>query len=300
MLDPKLLSLLEVYASGSFSTAAQKLALTQPAVSQHIKLLEAELGVKIFERSKGKLFVTKQGEVIIRAAQKMEGIYRLMKQELDDSVSRREHLTVGITHTAESNPIAEALARFTSENDGVNITMITDTISNLYKKLLTYELDIIITEGRSNDSNLRYLLLDTDCLVLAVSPEHRMAKKSMVTLDELKRERLILRMPGSGTRNLFVSHLESNNMDIGEFNVILELDNVATIKDLIRRDFGVSILPRSACLDELKKKKIVSLPVENLSMIREINIAYRSDFVQMEMLHGIIEAYNATLMTYQK
>ena len=158
MLDPKLLSLLEVYASGSFSTAAQKLALTQPAVSQHIKLLEAELGVKIFERSKGKLFVTKQGEVIIRAAQKMEGIYRLMKQELDDSVSRREHLTVGITHTAESNPIAEALARFTSENDGVNITMITDTISNLYKKLLTYELDIIITEGRSNDSNLRYLL----------------------------------------------------------------------------------------------------------------------------------------------
>ena len=76
MLDPKLLSLLEVYASGSFSTAAQKLALTQPAVSQHIKLLEAELGVKIFERSKGKLFVTKQGEVIIRAAQKMEGIYR--------------------------------------------------------------------------------------------------------------------------------------------------------------------------------------------------------------------------------
>ena len=299
MLDPKLTSLLEVYASGSFSTAAQKLALTQPAVSQHIKLLEMELGVKIFERSKGKLFVTKQGEVIIRAAQKMDGIYRLMKQELDDSVSRREHLTVGITHTAESNPIAEALARFTSENDGVNITMITDTISNLYKKLLTYELDIIITEGRSNDSNLRYLLLDTDCLVLAVSPEHRMAKKSMVTLDELKRERLILRMPGSGTRNLFVSHLESNNMDIGEFNVIMELDNVATIKDLIRRNFGVSILPKGVCLDELKKGKLIVLPVENLSMIREINIGYLSDFTQTELLQGIVKAYNETLRKYK-
>ena len=299
MLDPKLLSLLEVYASGSFSTAAQKLSLTQPAVSQHIKLLEAELGVKIFERSKGRLFVTKQGEVVIRSAQKMEGIYRLMKQELDDSVTRREHLTVGITHTAESNPIAEALAKFTSENDGVNITMITDTISNLYKKLLTYELDIIITEGRSNDSNIRYLLLDTDCLVLAVSPEHPMAKKSMVTLGELKKERLILRMPGSGTRNLFVSHLESNNMDIGEFNVIMELDNVATIKDLIRRNFGVSILPKSVCLDELKKGKLIVLPVENLSMIREINIGYLADFTQTDLLQGIVKAYNETLRKYK-
>ena len=299
MLDPKLLSLLEVYASGSFSTAAQKLSLTQPAVSQHIKLLEAELGVKIFERSKGRLFVTKQGEVVIRSAQKMEGIYRLMKQELDDSVTRREHLTVGITHTAESNPIAEALAKFTSENDGVNITMITDTISNLYKKLLTYELDIIITEGRSNDSNIRYLLLDTDCLVLAVSPEHPMAKKSMVTLGELKKERLILRMPGSGTRNLFVSHLESNNMDIGEFNVIMELDNVATIKDLIRRNFGVSILPKSVCLDELKKGKLIVLPVENLSMIREINIGYLADFTQTDLLQGIVKSYNETLRKYK-
>ena len=115
----------------------------------------------------------------------------------------------------------------------------------------------------------------------------------------MKKEKMILLLPNSGTRNLFVSHLESNGMSIDDFNVILEVDNIATIKDLIRREFGVSILPKSACLDELKKGKIVTLPVENLSMVREINIAYREDFTQFEMLRDIVKSYNETLKLYK-
>ena len=298
MIDPKLFSLLEVYETGNFSKAAQKLSITQPAVSQHIKALEEELGIKIFDRANGKILFTEQGKKVVNCARKIIGMYNLMRQEVSDSVMQTEHLTIGITHTAESNPIAEALANYCMENEGVNIKMITDTISNLYKKLSSYELDIIIAEGRKNDASVKYLLLDTDYLVLAVSPEHRFAQKSLVTLNELKQERLILRLPSSGTTNLFVSHLESNNMDIGEFNVILELDNVATIKDLIRRNFGVSILPKSVCLDELKKKKLKVLSVENLSMMREINIGFRSDFSQTDILHGIVESYNATVRKY--
>ena len=106
---------------------------------------------------------------------------------------------------------------------------------------------------------------------------------------------MILRLPDSNTRNLFVAHLESNNMSISDFNVVLEIDNMATIKDLIRRDFGVSILARSVCLDELKKGKIAVLPVENLSMMREINIAYHNDFTQFDVLHDIMKVYNETL-----
>ena len=110
---------------------------------------------------------------------------------------------------------------------------------------------------------------------------------------------MILRLPNSGTRNLFVAHLESNNMSINDFNVILEVDNIATIKDLIRRDFGVSILAKSVCLDELKKGKIVPLPVENLSMMREINIAYPADFTQFDLLRDIVKSYNETLKLYK-
>lgn len=72
-------------------------------------------------------------------------------------------------------------------------------------------------------------MLDTDSLILAVSNHNPLSKKSIVTLEELKKQRLILRLPDSATRNLFISHLESNNVSIDELNVTLEVDNVATI-----------------------------------------------------------------------
>ena len=62
----------------------------------------------------------------------------------------------------------------------------------------------------------------------------------------------------------------------------------------------MSILPRSVCLDELKKKKLVVLPVENLSMVREINLAYQSDFTQTDMLRDIVRSYRETLRHYRK
>lgn len=299
MIDPKIYSLLKVYECGSFVGAAQALSVTQPAVSQHVKALEQELDVKIFDRSKGKIVVTRQGEMVIRCAQKIVGLANSLKQELKDSLDNVEHLTIGITHTAESNPIAQALAKYSSEQSGITIKIITETISKLYEMLKSYELDMAILEGRMSDPDIRYLMLDTDYLVLAVSPNHPFARRSVVTLNELKKERLILRLPSSGTTNLFVAHLESNNMSINDFNVILEVDNAATIKDLVRRDFGVSILPRSVCLDELKKKKIEAIPVENLSMMREINIAYRSDFTGLESMKRIIQSYNETVKIYK-
>ena len=282
MLDHKVYTLLKVAECDSFVAAAEQLNLTQPAVSQHIKALEEELGVTIFERGKGKLILTKQGDRVIKCAKKMRGLYSGLRQDISDENSLITHLTIGVTHTAESNPIAEALANYCSKNPGVNIKMITDTIKNLYTMLKTYEIDLAIVEGRTHESGIRYLLMDTDYLVLAVSPDHPFAKKSMVTLGELKKERMILRLPNSGTRNLFMAHLD-----------------IATIKDLIRRDFGVSILAKSVCLDELKKGKIVTLPVENLSMMREINIAYPADFTQFDLLREIVNSYNETLKLYK-
>ena len=77
-----------------------------------------------------------------------------------------------------------------------------------------------------------------------------------------------------------------------EFNVVLEMDNIATIKDLIRRDFGVSVLARSACMDELSKQKIVALPIENLPMMMETNLVYLPDFGHPELLSDIVRCYN--------
>ena len=298
MIDSKLYTLLKVHETGSFTRAAEQLSLTQPAVSHHIKQLEGELGVKLFFRSEIGLGPTAEGEIVLKYARRLQALREQLSRELKDEQRRITRLTVGVTHTAESNFIAEALAKYCTAHEGVSI-IITDTINNLYDKLRNYELDLAMIDASAPKGEFRSILLDTDFLVLAVSNNNPLASRSSVTLRDIKKERMILRLPTSATRNLFVSHLESRNMSIDEFHVVLEVDNIATIKDLIRRDFGISILPKSVCLDELKKKKITVLPIENLSMIRETNMVYRPDFEHVEILKDIAAAYNETGKLYK-
>jgi DNA-binding transcriptional LysR family regulator len=130
---------------------------------------------------------------------------------------------------------------------GLRITIISDSIKNLYRKLEDYDVDLIVVEGRNTDNRYSSLLLDTDSLVLAVSPESPLAKKSMVSLEELKKEKMIVRGQGSATRQLFEDSLHGQGLSLSDFNVILEVDNIATIKDLILKNIGVAVLAKSAC-----------------------------------------------------
>lgn len=298
MLDIKLETLLTVAEEKNFTKAADKLSLTQPAVSHHISLIEDELGIKIFLRGKGEFRPTAEGEIVLRYAKRLKAIYNKMISELEDSEKCMTKIRIGITHTAESNLITEALAKYGRLNHNISITIITDTIKNLYNMLENYELDLAVVEGRPNTPNLNCLMLDTDYLVCVLSNNNPLSKKSMVTLAELKNEQMILRLPSSATRMLFEATLVSIGETIDNFNITLEVDNIATIKDLIRKDMGISILPKSACMDELNKGKLAALPIENLSMIREMNIVYNRDFSKTEVLRDIISLYHDSAKIY--
>ena len=256
MLDPKLESLIAVQESGSFTRAAETLSLTQPAISQHVKQLEKELGVRLFFRSEGQLKPTEEGKIVLKYARRMMVLDQNLRVALEDHKRQLKRFSIGLTPTAENRAMTEVLAQYCNDHAGVHITILSDTINNLYNRLKSYELDAAVVEGHLNDPSLNSILLDTDSIMLAVSNESPLAKKSSVTLEELRRQPMILRLPSSGTRNLFVAHLESRGLHIEDFNVILEVDNIATIKDLVRSNFGVSILARSACMDELRKGKI--------------------------------------------
>ena len=122
----------------------------------------------------------------------------------------------------------------------------------------------------------------------------------MVTLGELKKQKMILRLPTSATRILFESQLESIGESIADFDILLEVDSVAAIKDLIRKNLGVSILAKSACMDELNKGKLTALPIENLSMVRETNLVYHNDFEHEEILKSIMKVYRETARAYTR
>jgi len=298
MLDARMESLLMICDKNSFTRAAEALSLTQPAISHHIRALETELGVRLFYRSRGELKLTPEGEIVARYARRMKGMHEKMLRALADAERQMTSFRVGITHTAESSLIAEVLAKYSTSTPGIRLTIITDTIKNLYDLLDQYELDVAIVEGKPSEGSLNAVLLDTDYLVCVVCNESPLAKKSMVTLADIRREKMILRLPGSGTQNLFVAHLESIGLSIDEFDVALEVDNIATIKDLIRKNMGISILARSACMDELRKGKLTALPIENLSMVRQTNILYHKDFSHPEVLQAITRLYRDAAKIY--
>lgn len=293
MVDVKLNTLLKVYEMGSYTRAAEKLSLTQPAVSKHIRQLERELGVSIFDRTGPKLRLTPEGKLIVRYAERVIALSDGLRRALADRSRAVDRLRVGVTHTSESSIVAEVLARYTEENVNTRITLRTDALASLYEMLKSYQIDIAIVEGDVSDPAIRTIRLDTDNLAVAVSNEHPLASRPSVTIDELRRERLILRLPSSGTRTLFDANLESRGMSPDDFNVILEVDNIATIKDLVRRNYGVSVLARSACMDELRKGKIRMLPIEDLTMVRQINLLYHHTLEHAEVLQDIVRIYNA-------
>ncbi|MBM6922708.1 LysR family transcriptional regulator [Hydrogenoanaerobacterium saccharovorans] len=298
MLDPKLDTLLLVAEKRNFTRAAQALSLTQPAVSHHISQLEQELGVRLFVRGNGDLMLTPEGETVLRYVRRMKALEKKMAEELQEAGRRLTRLRIGITHTAESSIVAEVLARYTNENPGISITIVTDNINNLYDMLENFELDLAVVEGRSTRPELSALMLDTDYLVCVLANTHPLSHSSMITLDEIRQEKLILRLPNSETRVRFESALAAIGESIADFQVILEVDNVATIKDLIRKNLGISILARSACMDELRKGKLTALPIENLSMTRETNLVYHRDFAHKETLQDILALYKKQLREY--
>ena len=291
MVDNRIYSLLKVVEMGSYTKAAASLSLSQPAVSQHIRQIEAVLGVQIFDRTHNRLQLTREGEIIVHFARSMVALQKNMEQTLKNERGQVRSLTIGITHTAESSAIINALATYVNGFDNLNLKILTNTASNLYSMLRNYELDFAFVEGKFNDPELSCMMLDTDCLVLAVPPEHALAGHGTITIDQLKKEKLILRLPNSNTRNLFAASLESQNLSISDFNIVMEIDSIATIKDLIRGGFGVSVLARSACMSELRRGRLSLLTIENFSMMREINIVYLKSYEHIDLLRGIVETY---------
>lgn len=294
-MDAKLLTLIELSKVNSFTKAAKELNLTQPAVSQHVKQLEEEFDAKLFIRSNNNLFLTKEGEIVLKYALRIQSLYNDMTRKLKDYKKCANNLTVGITHTSESNIAPEIMAKYSERNSGSHIRIISDSIKNLYEKLSLYQIDLAIIEGKITNKKFSSILLGTDSLVAVASLDNPLANKKVVTINDLKKENLILRNLESGTSTLFVNELAKMDEDINNFHLSLEMDNVASIKMLVRKNLGISILPKSACSREIKENKLVGLPIENLDLIRETNLVFIDNNIDRNILEDIVSIYRESI-----
>lgn len=299
MIDTKIKTLITLVNIGSYTRAAEALHLTQPAVSHHIRLLEKEFGIKIFQPDKKELKPTPEGAVLIKYAHRVMAIYNKARVAIDDSRKEAKHLFIGLTQTAGENFMPQVIATYCNEHPHTIINICTDTIKNLYERLQLYELDMAVVGGTLPGSDFNSVLLDTDSLCLIVSPQHPFAKRRSISLHELKTEKLILRTATAGTRILFDNYLAGLSESVKNFNLMMELDNIAMTKELVSMNLGVSIIAKSACLDEVRHKKLVIVPIENVRMTREINIIYQKDFSHPEILEELRQIYERLLIKMQ-
>ena len=130
MIDSRYLTFIRVSETESFTSAAKSLGLTQPAVSQHIRQLEEEFGVKLFIRSNKSLNLTTSGEILLRYCHRMLNLENDLSRKLSDSKKGANTLTIGITHSSESTIAPEIFAHYSSEKSGLYIKIISDSIRN--------------------------------------------------------------------------------------------------------------------------------------------------------------------------
>lgn len=291
MLDNKLRTLLTLLSVGSYTKTADALHLTQPAVSHQIKQLEQEYGIQIFRKGKKGLNPTSEGEILIKYARRVQALDQGVRQELEDSRRHLRRLSVGITTTLGEYLVSQIFVDYCNEHPEVSINIYSDSLNHLHTMLSLYQLDLIIVEGAIQSESYVNVLLDTDFLCLAVSPQHPFATRTAVTLQELKRERFILRTQSAGTRTLFEEALLRQGENIRDFNIVIETDNITTIKELVSAGLGVTVMAHSACRQEERAGKLSLVPVENMNMPREINIVHRKDFEHAEILRDILAIY---------
>ena len=291
IFDEKLQTFITLSETKSFTKTGELTGLTQPAVTSQIKRLEEELNCTLFLRKKSEMTLSDEGEVALLYAKRLRAVSEKMRDRIRTAKSEIKKFRIGITHTQENGFMIDAMSRLIKENDKLNITLIADDIKNLYTMLENFELDMAVLEGKPANKSFNFTVIDTDMLTLVASKDSVLAKKSTVSLSELKKQNLILRLPNSATREKFASSLEAIGESLDEFNVVIEVDSVSTIKNLVRKNAGVTVMSKSACLKEVNKGSLVSLPIENLSMIRETAIVYDKSFSHPEIVDEIAKSY---------
>ena len=292
--DQRFDSLRLVRELGSYSAAAQELNLSPSAIAQQIHALERELDALLFIRDGNRLLPTEVCEIAADYAAQAASLRRRMELEIDASRREVSSLVVGVSPSLEDSAVSEMLARYMQLHPKAQLRIISENSRTLIE-LRRRMLDLAIVDSPFPGNEFNSLLLDTDYLTAAVPNGSPLADAGHISLAQLKKEKLILRPAGSGTRTLFEASLKKRGMSLEQFNVMMEADSVSTIKRLVESSYGISVLSARACMGAVEEGRFRVLPISDLNMVRRIHICYRKDFGHPGFLGELRKLYATTM-----
>jgi DNA-binding transcriptional LysR family regulator len=253
----------------NFTKAAERLHLTQSAVSHQIKALERDLGEPLFLRSKRGVKLSQKGKLALEHAERI----------LDEAQSMKEHVSgldsapVGQVRAAAATQafvhlFSSLFEQFMRENPGVELSFRTTTTTDqTVTDILNGVADVGFASMPVYSPALRVSELFEDELVLVVSPQHHLARKEQVKAAEIERERLILFERGASIRRATESFFKKVRINP---HLAMESNDTYFIKLMVQHGLGISLLPSWAIKDEVLAGSLYQLRIENHRLKRSV------------------------------
>ena len=265
------LKVFEAAASNrSFSKAAQLLHLTQPGVSMHIKELESNAGLPLFERIGKKLHVTEAGQELLARVREILRSLKDAEEALDGLKGlKRGRINLAVVSTAKYFA-PRLLAHFGRDFPELEIRLAVNNRDSVIEQLVANEVDLAIM-GRSPQTldTIAEPFADNPHVIIA-APTHPLAGMR-VPIDRVARETFIVREPGSGTRLAMQQFFEERGLSFG---VAMEMASNETIKQAVMAGMGVSFISRHTLDLELQTGRLVVLDVKGTPVMRQWHVAH--------------------------
>lgn len=252
--------------------------MSQPAISKHIKALETFYKTPLFERTGNAVRLTKGGLLLLARLKETKKIQNQLEFELSvlkNHLKAKGQLKLGASTTVALYIIPKILSAFHQKYPDVKISLLNRNTDTITKALLDQDIDIGIVESKKKNSAILYQPFITDEVVAVCSAKSPIAKKRVLTLQEIQQYPVVLREQGSGTLSALKYNLEKHGIKLSGLKVNVRLAGTEALKNFLREDNCLGFLPKGAVLKELEDGDLVAVKIEKFQIIRDFYFIQR-------------------------
>lgn len=261
----------------SFSKAGKKLYITQPTVSAHIQSLEAELGSRLFVRTTKDVLLSSDGERLYEYAKQMLQLENRIIKEFKDRDSRHKNTIVAGASTVPGQYILpQLLSLFCHTYPEYRFDIMEDDSQGVVRRVAGGELEVGFTGTRIPGENCVFepFYIDRLMVVTPMDQQYDAFQESGFPLEQLYKERLIVREEGSGTRKETEAYLTSTGIHLEHLNIVATMSNQETIKKSVSSGMGIAILSGVSVEDYVRQGKLRCLPIREGELSRNLYMVW--------------------------
>lgn len=246
----------------SFTKAAEDLGYAQSSVTMQIQKLEREYGVPLFERYGRQLRLTAPGEELLKTAIQLLDLYEESKEKIANQVCGT--LTIGTIDSLAAYYLPPFLQQLRRRFPGLNIQLFPEIESTLLTKVKEGEFDVgLLLDRKAADPSLRCVTIREEPLVLVGALNHRLTRKKQVCLQDLQGCELIVSEGSCLYREVFEQVLKKDGIS---YRIGFELGSLEAIKQCVKNDLGIALLPHIAVKEEIERGLLGLIPISHTDL----------------------------------